>query len=314
MPLLTLAQQTDLVNRKLAISKQNGNLITFKYHRRVMYDYLWKQYPELLECRGHTYDVTTGELVLAAPTKTFNYLEDERIDSNGVKTGGYWSDVPLDTRVDIYKKFNGFLANVSIHRGEVIVGTTGTTNSDYARMAREMIFNRYTEERVKTFIPNLTYLFEICHPNDPHIVEESFGAKYLGDRSNITGDFFPVAEDEAYYEITLQQALDIVAECKHEGFMVYDAQGNCCKLKSPYYVGKKKLMRMKKDSVIKMFDRPKNKIDGMPEEWYPIISEIVRIFTVDQWLDLTDQQRRGVIERIQFLKDNRGSVFVHAIN
>lgn len=301
MPLLTLAQQTDLVNRKLAVSKQNGNLITFKYHRRVMYDYLWKQYPELLECRGHTYDLTTGELVLAAPTKTFNYLEDERIDSNGVKTGGYWSDVPLDTRVDIYKKFNGFLANVSIHRGEVIVGTTGTTNSDYAKMAREMIFKRWPDEQIKLFSPNITWLFEICHPDDPHIVEENSGAKFLGNRDNKTGEYIPNNPGEAYFNITLAQALEIVAECKHEGFMVYDAQGNCCKLKSPYYVGKKKLMRANKDAVESMY-RDTFKYwgnTGIDRYWLQLIEEIVNTIDKDLWIGYSDQQRRAIIEQME---------------
>ena len=44
MTLLTLQQQQELVKKGLAVAKTNNNLITFKYHRKVMYDYLWKQH------------------------------------------------------------------------------------------------------------------------------------------------------------------------------------------------------------------------------------------------------------------------------
>lgn len=291
MSLLTLSEQQKLVDRNLAIRKTNGNLVTFKYHRRVMYDYLWKKHPELMECRGHTYDVTTGELVLAAPTKSFNYLED-----------GWWSDVPLDTKVDIYKKFNGFLATVSVHKGEIIVGTTGTTNSDYAKMAREMIYKRWPEEQIKLFDPGNTWLFEICHPDDPHIVEENSGAKFLGDRDNKTGHYIPAVVGEAYFEITLEQALEIASTCKHEGFMVYDQQGNVCKLKSPYYVGKKKLMRANKDAVESMY-RDTGKYISTNETfvnmWFDTIVKIVQTIDKDTWITYTDQQRRKIIEEME---------------
>ena len=74
-----------LVAAKLATVSTNGHLDTFKYARRVMFDYLWDTDPALLECRGITYDNRTGALVVAAPRKSFNYLEN-----------GWWKDVPLE--------------------------------------------------------------------------------------------------------------------------------------------------------------------------------------------------------------------------
>lgn len=293
--LLTLAQQTDLVNRKLAISKQNGNLITFKYHRRVMYDYLWKKHPELLECRGHTYDTTTGELVLAAPTKTFNYLED-----------GHWSDVPLDTKVTAYKKYNGFMGTVSIHNGEYVLGTTGTANGthDFGNMFREL-FEKHKQVEPNVFNRSkVTWLYEVIHENDPHIVYEKPGLVYLGRRVNNSGLFIPEIsdrdEDDLYYEdVTLGQMLEIIQHVKHEGFMVYDAQGNCCKLKSPYYVGKKKLMRANKDFVEKMYSNKLIANLGIPSEWYDMAGKIVEAVDKDTWLTYTDQQRRKIIEQME---------------
>lgn len=289
--LLTLSQQQELVRKGLAVAKTNGKFITFKYHRKVMYDYLWKKYPELLECRGHTYDLTNGNLVLAAPTKSFNYLED-----------GHWKDVPLDTKVNIYKKFNGFMATLSVYEGEVVIGTTGTTNSDYAKMAREMIYRDFDEHNIRNnFGTTGTYLFEICHPNDPHIVEEKYGAAYLGYRSHVTdkhytaGEYVPVAADSNYYHhITLGEALEIARKVKHEGFMVYDEKGNVCKMKSPYYVGKKKLMRSKDKFIEQLWNE--RGLDQLPEMWHSTVLLLIQDVWEADWRAMPEQDRRKVLE------------------
>ena len=84
--MLTMQQQEALVSQGLAKKKINEELglVTYKYAKKVMYDYLWDKHPELLMCRGHVYDVNTGKLVIAAPKKSFNYLEN-----------GTWKDKPL---------------------------------------------------------------------------------------------------------------------------------------------------------------------------------------------------------------------------
>jgi hypothetical protein len=287
--LLTLEQQQKLVSRGLAIAKTNANLITFKYHRKVMYDYLWKQEPEMLECRGHTYDLNTGKIVLAAPTKTFNYLEDS-----------WWNDVSLDTPVKLYKKFNGFMATVAVHNGEVIVGTTGTTNSNYVSMAKEMIFNDYPEDSIKKWGNGFTWLFEICHVNDPHIVDEKPRAYYLGGRDNMIGDYIPIRNfieyESSYHQCTLAQALEIIKDCKHEGYMCYtnDGTNRVCKLKSPYYVGKKKLMRAKDSFITELWNE--KGLDKLPEMWHPIVSELIRDVWEADWRAMPEQDRRKVLE------------------
>lgn len=289
--LLTLSQQQELVRKGLAVAKTNGKFITFKYHRKVMYDYLWKKHPELLECRGHTYDLTNGNIVLAAPTKSFNYLED-----------GHWKDVPLNTKVNIYKKFNGFMATLSVYKGEVIIGTTGTTNSDYAKMAREMIFKDWYESTIEHSLRGCkgTYLYEICHPSDPHIVEEKHEAVYLGYRSHVTdthyeaGEYTPVPSREYHFDITLGEALEVTRKVKHEGFMVYDTEGNVCKMKSPYYVGKKKLMRSKDKFIEQLWNE--QGLDQLPSMWHDIVMLLIQDVWESDWRAMPEQERRKVLE------------------
>lgn len=231
--MLSYNEQMNLVNRGLATMKNDGKYTTFKYARKAMYDYLWYEVPELLNCRGHVYCNTTHELVQAAPKKSFNYLE-----------RGYWKDVPLDTPVQMYKKINGFMACATIHNGELLVSTTGTTTSDYAKWAKELIVQDYKFYDL-VIDKEVSTLFEVVVPQDPHIVEERQGLHLLGVREKANGKFHPMGQ---YIRCNLEQALEIAKHDKGEGFMIYPMLNDatydydyCCKLKTPYYTGKKKV-------------------------------------------------------------------------
>lgn len=293
--MLTMQQQEELVQQGFAKKKFNPelNINTYKYAKKVMYEYLWKQRPELLECRGHGYDATTGEPVVFAPKKSFNYLED-----------GHWADVPLDTKVKVFKKWNGFMSTVSVHYGKVIVSTTGTTDSKYVEMAKEMIFKTWSEEGIRKWCKDTeaskgSWLFEIIHANDPHIVDEGEPrAVYLGYQSSF--EFNPVYTTNEWmesYEITLAEALEKVKDFKGEGFMLYDANGNVCKLKSPYYIGKKKLMRMTDSRIEQMFANPHKYFkENMPVSWMWFTDTINDYLTESTWKSMSEQERREFIE------------------
>jgi len=297
---LTVHQQDQLVNQGLAKKKVNTELglVTYKYAKKAMYKYLWNDHPELLECRGHTYDLITGELVVAAPRKSFNYLEN-----------GTFANKPLTTKVKLYKKFNGFMACVSNHNGRVIVSTTGSTSGPYVEMAKEKIFQTWPKYNISTWGTNGTWLFEICHENDLHIVDEKPGAYYLGYRSKVeskdyfTGQFKPTpcVADLNYDAMTLEKAIEVANSVKHEGFMCYDIETmEVCKLKSPYYTGKKKLMRMKDSNIDAMFDDPYKYIrTNLPESWMWFADIVTDYLSIDSWKAMTEQERRTYIEEME---------------
>lgn len=275
----TLEYVRDLVKGKLAVEKIDGNLSTFKYARKVHFDNLWDKVPYMKEIRGIVYDNQTGELVQAPPQKSFNYLEN-----------GHWSDVPLHTTVFAYKKYNGFMACVSRHHDELVVSTTGTTNSDYAKLAREEIIKTGDHQ-----IFGVTTLYEIVVPQDPHIVYEETGAHLLGVREKQSGRYTPLSTGVT---TTFGDLLEKLQDVKHEGFMVYTEDGRCCKLKSPYYLGKKFIMRSNAQMVDVMYNQDQGlrytpKLDA---RWVPVVHTIVHEVPKEQWLQLTDQQRRAIIE------------------
>jgi len=286
--LLTYDQQMNLVNRGLATMKNDGKYTTFKYHRKAMYDYLWYKIPELLDCRGHVYCNTTKELVQAAPRKSFNYLE-----------RNYWSTMPLDTPVEMYKKINGYLGCATIHEGELLVSTTGSTTSEYAQWAKELLLSTYRNYDM-LLDDKTTTVFEVIVPQDPHIVQERQGLHLLGVREKDTGDFYPMG---AGARCTLEQALEIAKHDRGEGFMMYPMlpdgsydYNNCCKLKTPYYIGKKKLMRMTAKNVEIMYKNGFETAITLPNMWYDAPHMIVSTVPKDTWLAMNDQQRRVILE------------------
>jgi hypothetical protein len=268
--------------------KNDGKYTTFKYHRRAMYDYLWYEVPELLESRGHVYYNSTKELVQAAPRKSFNYLE-----------RGYWSEMPLDTPVAMYKKINGYMACATLHNDALIVSTTGTTTSEYAQWAKELLFRDYKYYDL-VIEPEVTTLFEVVVPQDPHIVQEREGLHLLGVREKANGKFHPMGES---IRCSLEQALEVAKHDRGEGFMIYAMNdnydydyNNCCKLKTPYYVGKKKLMRMTAKNVELMYNNLPHTISTLPEMWHEVPEQIVQSVHKDTWLAMNDQQRRVILE------------------
>jgi hypothetical protein len=273
--LLTYEQQLALVDRKLAVKKTDGIFDTFKYHRRVMYDYLWDKEPDVWECRGHVYDNTNGNLVQAAPRKSFNYLEN-----------GWWKDVPLDTQVFAYKKINGFMACATMYEGEIVVSTTGSTTSEYAGWAKELI----NKNNVGT---DYTNLYEVVVPQDPHIVKETEGLHWLGFRDKFGGGFSPCG-DRIF--ASLADILAIAKEDRGEGFMVYTQYGKCCKIKSDYYVGKKRLMRANDKGVDFMYDHTESLKLTLPSVVSPAIDFIVGTTSRGEWKVTEEQTRRFIIE------------------
>ena len=289
----TYEQQLDLVSRGLAIKKTDGIFDTFKYSRKVMYDYLWDKEPLTMECRGHVYDNRNGKLVQAAPRKSFNYLEN-----------GWWSDVELSQDVIMYKKINGFMACATIHEDRLVVSTTGSTTSEYAKWAKQAILNE-NNYSFAFFSENDTTLFEIVLSQDPHIVDEPCGVYLLGFRTKDDGHFIPIADKHHYLQMELGDALEFVSLDRGEGYMVYKVDelgsidtNNCCKLKTPYYVQKKKLMRQNKNNTELMYNKPQEILSNFSEDWKQVIYKITKSVDKDHWLSMTDQQRRVIIEEI----------------
>lgn len=273
--MISMQQQDALVASGLATCSVNGWLSTYKYHRKVMYKNLWDRH--LLECRGHTYDNRTGAPVTVPFPKFFSYLE-----------GDTFKAVSLSAMVNVYRKVNGFMAAVTLYEGEVVVSTTGSTRSDYAVQAKSAIL-------ASGFHPTegATSLFELCLKEDSitHPIAEQQEVTKLADRFHNTGyiDF-----ENSLGWMRLADVLDMAKSSRDEGFMLVTESGEVCKLKSDYYVGKKRLMRSPQFP------------NALPGDWADPTTKLGSIATLirqeqAQFMLLPAKERRLSIEKLEKL-------------
>ena len=262
-------------------SERYPDLSVVKYKRKVFYDNLWT--PELMELRGLVID-RDWNVIVRPFTKVFN-------------RGERGTDIPLDMPVIAVRKVNGFMAAVTnTKKYGVIVSTTGSLDSPFVDMAKEMLPVWCSTLQSSH---HYTYLFEICHPNDPHIVTEQPGAYLIGIRYVYSGyeeqeselDDVSTMRPEWKYCL-FRDVLEMSKTCKHEGYMVRAENGTVLKLKSPYYLTKKFFARVNSNKLTPgWLTQNKHTFD---EEFYPLIDNILENLEKFQALDET--QRKQYIE------------------
>jgi tRNA splicing ligase len=251
----------------------------------VFYQNLWDTHPLLRECRGLVVDADYN--IVARPfTKIFNYKENN--------AGLNWKDTDL---VLITKKVNGFMASVTRFNDQLLISTTGSLDSDFVDFANEYL---------KDINPNFlkrghTYMFEVCHPKDPHIIPENYGAHFLAAVCHVTGytlykfdavdmideviDYFPTVgvhidgDDDIPSALPFGQLKTFVKECRHEGFVIVNEE-ETIKIKSPWYLANKAIAR--KEDIFKL---NKTFID---EEYFELIDHLK---SLDSWESMEEQVR-----------------------
>lgn len=262
-------------NPKLVSMKPAGDgIFVLKYKKTVFYDNLWNDYLE--ECRGTIVDADFN-IVTYPFTKIYNY--------------GVEAKAPVfedSTKVTAFRKVNGFMVACTWHNGDVLVSTTGSTDSPFVAMAKEMMLTHMCWEDWQLTFANadmrgLTVMFECVHPNDPHIVPEEAGMYVLGYRENEWGsevghDPFVLLDLKSAFNCripesvtaTMTQLQTMAKECKHEGYVFYSDDDRAAKIKSPYYLVKKFVARNPRTDKLM---RPDVK-QSLDEEYYPLIDAI----------------------------------------
>jgi hypothetical protein len=261
-----------LVNMKPA----GEGIFVLKYKKKVFYDNLWNEF--IAECRGTIVDEDFN--VVSYPfTKIYNY--------------GIEKEAPVladDTKVTAFRKVNGFMVACTWYNGDILVSTTGSTDSPYVAMAKEMMLTHasWADWQLafnRADMDGMTFMFECVHPADPHIIPEKAGMYLLGYRENVFGskvghDPFVLqdlsrslncyfAESTTTNMVRLKQ---MAKECKHEGYVFYTDEGVSAKIKSPYYLTSKWVARNPRTD--KLVDLNKDIKHNIDEEYYPLVDAI----------------------------------------
>ena len=258
-------------NPKLVSMRPAGeNMFVLKYKKTVFFDNLWNDFLE--ECRGTIVDKDFN-LVTYPFRKIYNY---------GVEAKA--PVLPPETVVDVYRKVNGFMVAVTWHNNNLLVSTTGSTDSDFVDMARELIDAERYSQVCKEW-HGTTFMFECVHRKDPHIVPEKEGMYLLGYREKswnsstrpdpkilrmleIEFNTIPVE----HFKITMGELLTEAKKVRHEGFVFYAEDGTSAKIKSPYYLTSKWVARNPRtDKLVNMQADIKKNLD---EEYYPLVDAI----------------------------------------
>jgi hypothetical protein len=274
-------------NPKLVTMRPAGDgLYVLKYKKSVFFDDLWNEYLE--ECRGTIVDENFN--IVSYPfTKIYNY--------------GVESKAPVlapGTMVKPFRKVNGFMAAITWHDGKLLVSTTGSTDSPYVDMIKELIVSSRKQYEVTCeMYSDCTFMFECVHPNDPHIIVETPGMYYLGHRKKEFGSSIKFEENCGslfnchtalhYPKMAIDKLCDIVGYAVHEGFVFYTDDGRAAKIKSPYYLTCKWVARNPRTDKL-MTDAFKKQID---EEYYPLIDYLRE--NIEFYTSLDEQQRLAYV-------------------
>lgn len=272
-------------------------LFVLKYKKIVFFKNLWS--PELEHCRGTVVDKDFN-LVSYPFQKIYNY----GIEKNAPV-------LPVDKVVTVFRKVNGFMVSCTWYDGDILVSTTGSTDSPYVAMAKEMMIKHMPWEDWKLAFSKLDYygqgmesmtvMFECVHPNDPHIITEKPGMYVLGyrenkfgsvvghDRSTLStfGEMFKCYVPESFI-MTVGEVISEVKKIQHEGFVFYTYDGKiAAKIKSPYYLTSKWVARNPNtDKLVDMQNDIKRQID---EEYYGLIDAIRS--NINEYTALDEQGR-----------------------
>jgi hypothetical protein len=266
-------------NPKLVSMKNSAKypeLYVLKYKKSVFYDNTWDEFLE--HCRGTVVDKDFN-LISYPFKKIYNYNVEAR------------APVFDDTdEVLAFRKVNGFMCSATWHNGDVLVSTTGTTDSEFVGYAKEMMTKHmpwadWQMAFSSADMIGLTVMFECVHPMDPHIVPEKEGMYVLGYRENrwdskvghsetvldIMSDTFKCYVPECY-RVTVGELKRMAKDVKHEGFVFYHADGRSAKIKSPYYLTSKWVARNPRTD--KLVDLKRDIKQNLDEEYYPLVDAI----------------------------------------
>ncbi len=262
-----------LNNENIRVKQYDNGLKVLKYKNKVFFKNLWDK--DTINARGLVLD-EDDNIVNYPFTKVFNLGEND-------------TTVDPERMVICPRKVNGFMACATMHKGDLLISTTGSLDSDFVELAKKYI----------TKVPNdgISYMFEICDPSDPHVVPEEVGAYLIGGRKKVLNSHLiweealdDIAKIYGYKrpEVWEGKFKDLPLDVKHEGYMVrdYHTEKTLCKIKSKHYLFTKFWMRSKKAY----------NVQEVEEEFFELVEKIRNTFTETEWSELDQQTRRAFIE------------------
>lgn len=305
-----------LVTNKMATRQLDDTkmLRVYKYSKQTFWDNRWGESPWLLKARGIGLDAG-GRIVSHPFDKCFNYLEND--------TGKNLTD---DTPIVAVLKLNGFLGICSAHplkKGELLAHTQGGFGGEFVEYIREYLNQPRTRGMVGRFLAknDVTLMFEVLHPSDPHIIEypdTMMGLHLLGVRGKNEKDQ-PWTEEQVdaaalemglprpqWERTTFGELKRRIKDDRGEGYMVREdtpEQLHLLKWKSPYYLTTKFLGRLSSKRIAHLYGNPSDFKKTVDEEFFVLVDLIPKSVDRESFLTMSQEAR------VSFVRDLIDQVF-----
>jgi hypothetical protein len=262
-------------------------LYSLKYSSKLFRSGEWDETNTYL--RGVVVDADY-KIVARPPEKLFNLGIEKQAPS-----------IHRDTMVVALNKVNGFLGAVTYDRlsSRLILSNAGSCDPTFIGYFKDMIRYHNIEQDLFDLARQYeghTLVFEVCHPEDPHIVPENKGLHLIDIvliNEAITLESYE--PEHLYLTVipTLAELLNInhvindfdspirfsdvrdkSKEIRHEGFVVRSVDGlQKGKIKSPYYLSCRFLARIPKDRLMECLSNGKAK-QRAGEEFFGFIDSL----------------------------------------
>lgn len=305
----------NLVKNKLAIVKhyEEDGFSIYKYSKTVFFKNLWHKDNTLLKARGIVLD-RDGNIVQNPFDKVFNFNEN-----------GTGSTIDENKEVIAVEKLNGFLGCITKHpnKNELLISTTGSLTSDFVIMIKDLIDEKLNKKLLDYLsVNNVTLMFEVIHPGDPHIIpyEKSeqglwlIGCKekYEEAKNKKENELDVIAQKidckrPYWFKDTFKNILNKVKTEKIEGYMVLDekTQETLLKIKTDYYLTTKFLGRMGNKNIEMMFENTKVFKEKVEEEFFELIDDLIKM-DKETLLNMNNDEKVVLIRnKIDFLNSLR---------
>lgn len=301
-----------LVSAGLVMSTMDTHygLTLYKYAPKVFYENLWARHPALTRARGIVFDLA-GQIVQNPFTKVFNFNE------NGTTLAD-------SEQVIAVEKLNGFLASISLHpvrANEFLITTSGSFTSSFVRFIHEALRSTKAYGPMLRYLrsaPRMTLLFEVLHPEDPHVVRYSpdqlglylIGARTMGEQDLETSEetLDRIAEAIGFVKrpnwtrASFGQAREWARNTSNvEGWMIRAdnaEQRVLLKLKGSWYLATKFCSRLSTGKVAHMYANPENFKRDVDEEFYYLVDRLTAEVPKTQFLAMEEQARMDLIATI----------------
>lgn len=247
-----------MLNSPYVVAKpqEDHNLISLNFSRKAFQKNIWNA--ATIHARGLFVDATTGDVKMRSYNKFF-YIDTD-------PTGQH-----LQFPAVAYKKYNGFLGIMSVVDGDIVLASKSTTQGPFKGLFQE-IWNTLDENDISTLKDlseqnNCSFVFEVCHVDDKHIIDFNENHLYLLDAIPNTYNTAGITVNTQFSQAILQQVkpvsealllkeelctsnnrveLDTYVDAHRndhtlEGMVLVDDRGYMCKEKFLYYVKIKQL-------------------------------------------------------------------------